>query len=129
MPVTQRVVACYAVDGCDRAGSELAGARTGSRCRGQLVELSHRVRAADRDLLVQRRADDSVHLAPAHVLAIDAPDDSPGRVLELIDAGLDRETVEDPAIVSRSSPASMSSSTRPGLSSGASIARTWAGAR
>src|SRR5712692_12012691 len=35
----------------------------------------------------------------AHVLAIDAPDDSPRRVPELIDAGLDRETVEDPAIV------------------------------
>src|ERR1700736_5309270 len=81
---------------------KLAGescSRRPCRCRGQLVELSHRVRAADGDLLVQGRADDSAHLAPAHVLAIDAPDDSPRRVPELIDAGLDRETVEDPAIV------------------------------
>src|SRR5260370_32847138 len=68
-------------------------------CCGQLVELSHRVRAADGDLLVHGRADDSAHLAPAYILAIDAPDDSPRRVLELIYAGLDRQTVEDPPIV------------------------------
>src|SRR5467141_145093 len=38
-------------------------------------------------------------------------------------------TIAGSSTVSRSSPASMSSSTRLGLSSGASIARTWAGAR
>src|SRR5258708_35435742 len=67
--------------------------------RGQLVELSHRVGAADGDLLVEGRAYDSVHPALADVLAIDAPDDSPRRVDQLIYARLRRETVEDRAIV------------------------------